>query len=83
MEVVGRSCTQGMRWMVNGKDSALLRAQGLGLMCLGKRGIQGKLLRRVMAPGTPLANQLGKGAEGSVAEALAAHRCGGGGKRGG
>lgn len=48
--------------------------QGLGLACLGKRGIQGKLLRRVMAPGTPMANQLGKGVEGSMAEAMAAAR---------
>jgi hypothetical protein len=48
----------------------------VGLACLGKRGIQGKLLRRVMAPGTPMANQLGKGAEGSIAEAMAATRWG-------
>jgi hypothetical protein len=52
----------------------VISLQGVGLACLGKRGIQGKLLRRVMAPGTPMANQLGKGAEGSMAEAMAAAR---------
>jgi hypothetical protein len=43
--------------------------QGLGLMCLGKRGIQGKLLRRVQAPGVPLHNTLGAEASGAAAAA--------------
>lgn len=28
--------------------------QGIGLLCLGKRGIQGKLVRRVQAPGVAI-----------------------------
>lgn len=33
--------------------------QGIGLLCLGKKGIQGKMLRRVCAPGTPMQNSIG------------------------
>jgi hypothetical protein len=55
-------------------EAASKLLQGLGLMCLGKRGIQGKLLRRVMAPGTPMQNTLRAHGQDGGAERAAAMR---------
>lgn len=44
---------------VSGTLEALSKSlQGAGLLCLGKRGIQGKLVRRVRAPGVAVADIL-------------------------
>ena len=46
----------GLRPVVGISEAGSKLLQGVGLACQGKRGIQGKLIRRVMAPGAPMQN---------------------------
>jgi len=42
----------GLRPMAGAVEAAAKASQASALLCLGKQGIQGRIMRRVYAPGT-------------------------------
>ncbi|GLC63393.1 hypothetical protein PLESTF_000031500 [Pleodorina starrii] len=68
MGLLKASVGLGMRPAAGAVEATSKLLQGFGLMCLGKRGIQGKLVRRVQAPGVAVTDVV-QAARASAAQA--------------
>ncbi|GIL45737.1 hypothetical protein Vafri_2896 [Volvox africanus] len=68
MGLIKASVGLGVRPAAGAVEAASKVLQGVGLACLGKRGIQGKLIRRVQAPGLAITDVV-QAARASAAQA--------------